>query len=323
MCPVHITNLIKEVFMTKLFKKLALAMLPVVIYFAIFICFEPYNYFGLKHNEYVSDSAIVRVREFNKAPADILILGDSRMAHFDIDLVESIVGEDVGQLAFGGASINESMDLLEYALKQNPDIHTIYFGASFYTLNRNYYKDRMSQIETIATNPLAYMLNFNYNMEMLNEIRYFIRGEENVHKRDEGIWTEKDYVYEDGTPRKYRKNLQEFAENLYNVCSGYEYDQADVDRYIELARMCRDRGITLYTVMPPLDDSMIDIVVHPLGLDTYIEKFISQVKDYTTILNFEYNETNIFTQDEFYDGLHLDVVRGMPRYTQMLFDRQE
>ncbi|MBR6608663.1 MAG: hypothetical protein IKK99_00430 [Oscillospiraceae bacterium] len=307
--------------MTKLLKKLALVMLPVVIYFAIFIYFEPYNYFGLKHNEYVSDSAIVRVRNFLRDPADVIILGDSRMAHFDIDLVESIVGEDVGQLAFGGASINESMDLLEYALKTNPDIHTVYFGASFYTLNRNYYKDRMSQIETIATNPLAYMLNFNYNMEMLNEIRYFIRGEENVHKRDEGVWTEKDYFHEDGTPRKYRKNLQEFADKLYNVCYGYEYDRADVDRYIELAKMCRDRGITLYTVLPPLDDSMIDIVVHPLGLEQYIEKFISQVEDYTTILNFEYNETNIFTQDEFYDGLHLDVVRGMPRYTQMLFDR--
>lgn len=307
--------------MTKLLKKLALVMLPVVIYFAIFIYFEPYNYFGLKHNEYVSDSAIVRVRNFLANPADVIILGDSRMAHFDIDLVESIVGEDVGQLAFGGASINESMDLLEYALKTNPDIHTIYFGASFYTLNRNYYKDRMSQIETIATNPLAYMLNFNYNMEMLNEIRWFILGEENVHKRDEGIWTEEDYLNEDGTPRKYRKNLQEFAENLYNVCYGYEYDQGDVDRYLELAQQCKDRGITLYTVLPPLDDSMIDIVVHPLGLEQYIEKFIGQVEDYTTLLNFEYNETNIFTQDEFYDGLHLDVVRGMPRYTQMLFDR--
>ena len=98
--------------MTKLLKKLALIMLPVVIYFAIFIYFEPYNYFGLKHNEYVSDSAIVRVRNFLADPADVIILGDSRMAHFDIDMVEDIVGEDVGQLAFGGASINESMDLL-------------------------------------------------------------------------------------------------------------------------------------------------------------------------------------------------------------------
>ena len=318
---ISVEKMKKEVFMTKLLKKLALAMVPVVIYFAIFIYFEPYNYFGLKHNEYVSDSAIVRVRAFNRDPSDILILGDSRMAHFDIDLVESYTGEDVGQLAFGGASINESMDLLEYALKQNPNIHTVYFGASFYTLNRNYYKDRMSQIETIATNPLAYMLNFNYNMEMLNEIRYFLRGEKNVHERDEGHWEESDYYNEDGTPRKYRKNLQEFADNLYTVCYGYEYDQADVDRYIELAKMCREKGITLYTVLPPLDDSMIDIVVHPLGLEKYIAQFISQVEDYTTVINFEYNDPNIFTQDEFYDGLHLDVVRGMPRYTQMLFDR--
>ena len=52
--------------MTKLLKKLALAMVPVVIYFAIFIYFEPYNYFGVKESEYSGDSAMYRVREFIK-----------------------------------------------------------------------------------------------------------------------------------------------------------------------------------------------------------------------------------------------------------------
>ncbi len=156
--------------MARLFRKLALVALPVVIYFGLFVFFEPYNYFGLKHSEYVEDSAIVRVREFLSDPGDVIIVGDSRMAHFDMDLVDGLVGEKVSQLSFGGASLNESMDLLEYAIEKNPDIKTVYFGVSFYTLNESYYKDRMSQIQTIATNPLAYMLNLNYNLEMPNAI---------------------------------------------------------------------------------------------------------------------------------------------------------
>ena len=305
--------------MARLFRKLALVALPVVIYFGLFVFFEPYNYFGLKHSEYVEDSAIVRVREFLSDPGDVIIVGDSRMAHFDMDLVDGLVGEKVSQLSFGGASLNESMDLLEYAIEKNPDIKTVYFGVSFYTLNESYYKDRMSQIQTIATNPLAYMLNFNYNLEMLNEIPYFLRGEKNVALRDEGHWEEADYYNEDGTPRKYRKNLEEYARTIYDVCRNYSYDERDVARYIELAKMCREKGITLITVLPPMDDSLKELVVDELDIGTYINEFIDDVSPYTSVMNYEYNDTNIFTEDQFYDGFHLDVVKGLPLFTEMLF----
>ena len=308
--------------MTKLLKKLALAMVPVVIYFAIFIYFEPYNYFGIKESEYSGDSAMYRVREFNKQPSDVIILGDSKMAHFDMDLVESLVGEKVGQLSFGGASFNESMDLLEYAIEKNPDVHTVYFAASFYTLNESYYKDRMSSIETTATNPFAYMLNFNYNIEMLNEIKWFILGEKNVATPHHKDWTDEDYFYEDGTKREYRKNLEEYALNtIWGVVENYKYDTADVERYIELAKMCKDKGIKLYTVMPPMDDSLKELVVEPLGIHSHILSFIDSVSPYTEVINFEYNETNVFSEDLFYDGFHLDVYSGLPLFTQMLFDR--
>ena len=307
--------------MTKLLRKLALAMVPVVIYFAIFIYFEPYNYFGVKNSEYAGDSAMYRVREFKKAPSDVIILGDSKMAHFDMDTVEGYVGEKVGQLSFGGASFNESMDLLEFALEENPDIHTVYFAASFYTLNESYYKDRMSSIETTATNPFAYMLNFNYNIEMLNEIKWFILGQENVASPHHQDWTDEDYYYEDGSKRPYRKNLMEYADTIAGVCANYSYDTADVERYVELAKMCKEKGITLYTVMPPMDDSLKELVVEPLGIHNHILSFIDTVSPYTEVINFEYNEENVFSEDLFYDGFHLDVYSGLPLFTQMLFDR--
>lgn len=308
--------------MLKLVKKLALIALPIVIYFAIFIVFEPYNYFGLKHSEYTADSAIVRVRQFNADPADVVILGDSRVAHFDMDKVEEYVGERVSQLSFGGASLNESMDLLEYALEKNENIHTVYFAVSFYTLNESYYKDRMSSIETIATNPFAYMLNFNYNVEMLNEIKWFIKGEKNVASDHHGDWKEEDYYYPDGTPRQYRRNLEEYALNsIYPVCENYKLDEADAERYIRLAQKCRDMGITVYTVLPPMDDSLKDLVIEPLGIYRQVEPFIRRAEECTTVLNYEYRQPNYFTSDEFYDGFHLDDFTGLPEFTQMLFER--
>lgn len=306
--------------MVKLARKLAIILLPIVIYFAAFIYFEPYNYFGLKESEYSGDSAIVRVRNYNAEPEDVILLGDSRMAHFDMDLVEKLVGEKVGQLAFGGASFNESMDLLEYALERNENIHTVFFEVSFYTLNESYYKDRMSSIETIAENPFAYMLNFNYNVEMLSNVRWVLQGVENVASPHHQEWTDEDYYHEDGTKRTYRKNLEEYAvDTIYPVCENYALDSADIERYISLAKLCRARGIKLYTVMPPADQSLVDLVIEPLGIGEHINAFIETVSPYTEVLNFEYNDVNPFSEDLFFDGFHLDVYSGLPVFTEMLF----
>jgi hypothetical protein len=243
------------------------------------------------------------------------------MAHFDMELVDKLVGENVGQLSFGGAAFNESMDLLEYALSTNENIHTVYFGVSFYTLNENYYKDRMSQIKLTAKNPLAYMLNFNYNIEMLNEIPYFLRGEKNVSLENIGNWPESDYLNADGTRRKYRKNLEEYAATIFSVCENYAYDEKDVERYIELLKFCKDKNITVYTVLPPMDTSIKDLVVDKLDIGKYIEDFINKADEYSVVLNYEYNEENIFSEEKFYDGFHLDGKNGLPVFTEMLFKR--
>ncbi len=309
--------------MKNIIKKLCILLIPVIVYFALFVYFEPYNYFGLFNDEYAGDSAVARVRSFNLEPANTIILGDSRMAHFDIDLVEEIVGEDVSQLAFGGASFNESLDLLEYAMDYNDNLKTVYFGASFYTLNESYYKDRMSQIETVTTNPVAYMLNFSYNVEMLNEIRYFLMGQTNVAEKAEGIWSDEDYYYEDGTKREYRKNLEEYALNsILPVVTNpeYLYDSEDVLRYIEILKEAREKGITVYTVLPPMDNSIKELVVEELSIEEDIYRFIDEVSPYSEVLNYEYNEENIFLEDEFYDGFHLDTVRGLEKFTYMLFE---
>lgn len=307
--------------MSRLLKKLFFIFLPIGVYFGIFVYFEPYNYFGIKTKNYDPDSAIVRVRNYMQDPADVIILGDSRMAHFDMDTVGDLVGEPVGQLSFGGAAFNESMDLLEFAMDKNPNLKTVYFGASFYTLNESYYKDRMSSIEKTAENPFAYILNFNYNIEMLNNIKNTLSGSAALDEKEIGHWTQEDYLYPDGTQRPFRKNLEEYADTIYSVCENYKSDTADIERYITLLKRCREKGITVYTVLPPMDRSIRELVVDKLGIGPDILEFIDSVKDYSQVLNFEYVDDDPFTEYNFYDGFHLDMETGLPIFTKMLFER--
>ena len=101
--------------MKNILKKLALLAIPVLLWLAFFIAFEPNNYFGLKASA-TSSQPVARVRAYQQEPGTNLILGDSRLAHFDMSLVDSLSGQSWQNLAFGGASLKETLDLADYLL---------------------------------------------------------------------------------------------------------------------------------------------------------------------------------------------------------------
>lgn len=101
--------------MKNILKKLALLCIPVVVWFVFFAAFEPNNYFGLKASA-TSSQPVARVRAYQQEPGTNLILGDSRLAHFDMARVEQVSGKAWQNLAFGGASLKETLDLADYVL---------------------------------------------------------------------------------------------------------------------------------------------------------------------------------------------------------------
>ncbi len=73
--------------MKHILRNLALLLVPVLAYFCLFAAFEPNNYFGL-HPNTDSDAPISRLKDFKREPGNSIIIGDSRFAHFDMELVE-------------------------------------------------------------------------------------------------------------------------------------------------------------------------------------------------------------------------------------------
>ncbi len=308
--------------MKKILCKLGLLALPILLYLAFFIVFEPNNYFGLKESS-ASTAPIARIQAYVSDPGTHLILGDSRFAHFDMDFVAEVSGEPWQNLAFGGASLRECIDLANYVLDSGNETEALILGVSFYNLNAGYDKDRMSTLAQTLSNPLAYILNLEYNLNTLTTFSDFIAGRED--SEETGDWTDADYIAEDGSLLTLHKTLATYPATIYPICEGWSLNTTLVAELETLAARCQAEGVTLTLVLPPMADNIATEVCEPLGIDAEMQAFLPTLTAWETtyditVLDYEWENRPDFEDDtQFYDGFHLDTRYGLPAWTEMLF----
>lgn len=324
--------------MKNVLKKLALLAIPVVLYLAFFITFEPNNYFGLYAPQPGGGSTapIARIRAFTENPGSRLILGDSRLAHFDLSVAQAASGKQWQNLAFGGASLRETLDLAEFALETTPDIEEILFGVSFYTFNSSYDTDRMSALESTLRNPLAYIFNLEYNV---NALTGFSNWAAWLRRRAAGetsfTWAESKLEHETGDwayPADYTSpstgevypvhtKLARYPATIYPVCENWRVNEEQLARLCDFAALCQARGIALTLVLPPMSDNVLEEVCRPLGIDTAMQPVLQTLNACgARVLDYEWAARPDFDDDrQFFDGFHLDTSYGLPQFTEQLF----
>ncbi|MEG0896780.1 MAG: hypothetical protein RR415_04115 [Ruthenibacterium sp.] len=304
--------------MKRILPKLALLFLPIAVYLAVFVCFEPNNYFNLRKNG-SDNSPIARIRAYEKNPLNNLILGDSRMAHFDMALVEESAGAAYANAAYGGASLEESIDEFYYLYAQNPAIQNVVFGLSFYTLNNNYRtQNRMKTVETQLQNPAAYVFNLEYNLNALTVLSDTLARRPDVEETAEH--TPADYVDDAGAPLPYRKDLIAYTDTLQPICKNYAVNEAALDKLLALTVFCADRQIQLTLVFPPMDESVRALVCVPNGIDAALAPVLQTLQNSgAQVLDYEWTRDPHYDDTQYFDGFHLDTKYGLPIWTKTLF----
>lgn len=304
--------------MKKILPKLCLALAPIFIYLAVFVAFEPNNYFGLRKNG-SDNSPISRIRAYENAPKSAIILGDSRMAHFDMALVNETAGREYANVSYGGASLEESIDEFYYLYKKFPQIDKAVFGVSFYTLNLNYRTaNRMATLETQLENPAAYVFNLEYNINTLTVISDKLRGLPDIEETAEHTCDE--YVDANGNKLQFRQGLLDYAGTLQSVCAGYAINEAALEKLLEMADFCRENGVDLTIVLPPMDESVRVLVCEPNGIDTAMQPALAAIKaSGAQVLDYEWQHAPSYPDTAYYDGFHLDTRHGLPDFTKTLF----
>lgn len=309
--------------MKHILKNLALLAIPVLVWLAVFIAFEPNNYFGLKSSA-GSSQPVARVRAYQQDPGTNLILGDSRLAHFDMELVDEVSGQTWQNLSFGGASLKETLDLADYVLASGHPVDRLLVGLSFYTLNEGYNTDRFAQLEETLENPLAYCLNLEYNVNALTVLMDTLRGTPDTI--ESGDWVESDYLTEDGTLLPLHRKLYDYPATITPKCRDWSLNTEQLDRLHQLGETCADRGVELIVVLPPMADNVRSEVCDTFGISDAMEnKVLPTLRAWNaegafTLLDYEWG-ANCITDDDtqFYDGFHLDERYGLPDWTVELF----
>ena len=325
--------------MKQIAKKLALLAIPLVLYIAFFVAFEPNNYFGLRSGA-ASTAPIARVRAFDAGPGTCLVLGDSRLAHFDMELAETASGKQWQNLAFGGASLRETLDLAEYALERQPQLKELVIGLSFYTLNESYDTDRMSALQDTLRNPAAYLLNLEYNVNTLTSFtnwtvwaRQRLAGEtddswaEAQVEHETGDWQyPADYTGADGTVYPLHTRLAVYPATIYPVCEGWQLNEEQFSRLLEFAARCEEQGVEVTVVLPPMADNVLDEVCTPMGITGWMQDevlprlFAAAEAGGFAVLDYEWTSRPEYDDDrQFFDGFHLDTEFGLPDFTSLLF----
>ncbi len=313
--------------MKKLLRNIAILLLPILLYYAVFLALEPNNYFGLRA-ETPTGAAIGTLRAYERDPKNRIILGDSRMAHFDMDLVNSVAGgAEYANLSFMGASLEEELDRLDWVLENNPDLEEVVFGLSFYTLNQNYGASRTDGIEMALHNPFVYMTNLSFNLETLEQLSFFLQGKAlyggSAETSDPATYEYVPYAGRDGAgeTQMIRQDIVEYIDLISVYTENWQLNTAQLDRLFASITTCAQRGILFVVVLPPMHSAIMEYSVRANGIEeTMLTDVIAPLRaSPAVVLDYEFTDRPDFADDMFYDGFHLDAQRGLPEWTEMLF----
>ena len=309
--------------MRYILKRLALLSVPVWLWLLFFVAFEPNNYFGFKAGS-GSSQPVARVRAYEQDPGHNLILGDSRLAHFDMDLIEQVSGEEWQNLAFGGASLRETLDLADYVLAGGRETDRILLALSFYTLNSGYDTDRFSALKETLTNPLAYCLNLEYNVNTLTVFMDTLRGTPDAV--ESGDWGPADHLDAAGNAIPLHRRLYDYPAVIAPRCENWAVNEEQLARLPALAARCREAGVALTVVLPPMAANVREEICDEYGITAAMEgEVLPQLAAWSgeygfTLLDYEWGGSCITDDDtQFFDGFHLDEKYGLPDWTRQLF----
>ncbi len=308
--------------MKHILRKAAPLLAPLVLWFAFFAAFEPNNYFGLKPAA-SSTQPVARVRAYQQNPGENLILGDSRLAHLDLALADDASGQTWQNLAFGGASLRETLDLADYVLDSGNTVRTLMVEVSFYTLNQNYDTDRFAALSETLRNPLAYCFNLEYNVNALTVFLDTVRGTPDTV--ESGDWGPADYLGADGAALPLHRILSDYPAVITPKCRNWTLSE-QFSGIEALAARCRQQNVRLILVLPPMADNILTEVCQPFGIDTAMtDTVLPTLRAWAgqygfTLLDYEWENRPALDDDtQFYDGFHLDERYGLPEWTRQLF----
>ena len=284
----------------KYIAKLLFVFLPLIVYFIIFLCKEPYNYWGIRENQRNVTSPISGMRQALSGKCENILIGDSKIALIDTEALynSNITGELYYNFSFTGASTKEKCDMFWWANKYN-DLKKVVIEINFWNMQEAVMSDRVPLVKDVVLNPLQFIFNYDYNLEFIKNL------------------SSKEEVKADYSDRSYYLDVyQNYADTIWDEnMKNYKFNYNAINELIDVITYCNDNNIEIKLVSIPMHQLVWDKVNkydREKSADMY-KKILSQ---YTQIYDMEYQDSIYSNVLEYSDGNH---ILGMDRVTDSDF----
>ena len=118
--------------------KIGIFSLPFLLAITLILVVDPFNFIGF--GKAIRDSikfpiardlnpCFWQLNKFDKNPTENVLLGDSRMAPIDTDIVKQVSGEDYTNLGFGGGSVKEITETFWIVAKRQK-LKNVFIGVN-------------------------------------------------------------------------------------------------------------------------------------------------------------------------------------------------
>jgi phosphoglycolate phosphatase-like HAD superfamily hydrolase len=222
---------------------------------------------------------------FERQPVRNVLLGDSRLSHFDVGHLREVDGRTWFNFGVPGGNVRTLADVFAYA-DSTTGLERVMVQVNFRAMNKGFDWDLFHEPSLLVNDPLLYLTNRRViEATGLNLISRF--------------WPE--HLAYDAVPKdQWERVLKMERENAMS----FTFDDKAFDLLKQIAERCHDRGIQLLFVEYPTHDE-VRRIYSEAGLDDEREAYATRMGGMANYLDLDRDDVGPADRTLWRDPMHL------------------
>lgn len=283
----------------KLVKRLALFSIPFLLGALFITLVDPYDFLNISSAvpEEIKQKiagqfnpCFWKLNKFEQNPNPYVIIGDSRVASFDTEMIKEVSGKKYTNLGYGGASLREVIETFWIISKQTK-LKEVYIGVDLTNYNDYEITNRAELYKVTRENPAFYFVNRGVWEAAYYDLNTFLLKEEFTvgvpdMARDE-FWKEsiairKKYFDKYAEPKNYRKEFE------------------------KIAQYCRKNDIKLEFIIFPTHVEIQEVIVEE-NFSKWADNMRSDLIQWGRVYDFDWENDLTKDRENFDDPVHINL----------------
>lgn len=274
-------------------KKLFLFSLPFLLIISVELIIDPYNYFSEGRNEKLSrlkkeisqkdNPYLFKLVAYDRNPCSTIILGDSRIMELKPSLFESYSNEKVANIAIGGGTIQDAIEIFKYVTTRHP-IKKVFWGVSIETYSGTLLRNRAKPSLEIKNSYARYLLN-RYTFSSTYLICRSMISKEHID------------LYRPPFAKEEFWKKQLIFESRY--LGSYSYPTNYYNELKKISEYCKEKNIKLAFIISPTHIELQE-KINEFNLVKEYNRFKQDIESLGDV--YDYNYPNIITKNKYNFG---------------------